>query len=137
MEVKEFIELTNKLEKYYDKEYTEEQRKIMYSRLKDLSKKEFNRAINIVLDTCKYLPKIADIRTALSVPNNSVENKPEIDFVKCNKCDNGFVQYFKKIKDGEKTLQYAYVALCDCENGKRQKEINGYDLPFMSEIIPK
>lgn len=66
--------------------------------------------------------------------NNKVENKEEIKFVKCNKCDNGFIRYFKEIKDGERTLKYSYVALCNCENGKKQKEINGYNLPFITEV---
>lgn len=137
MEIKDFLIANEKLERYYDKEYTEEQRKIMYSRLKELSASEYNRAINLVLDKCKYLPKIADIKNAMAEPNNPVVNKPEIQFVKCDKCDCGFVQYFKDVKDGEKTIKYSYVALCDCENGKKQKEINEYDLPFISEIFKK
>ena len=137
MEIKEFVEAINKLEKYYDKEYNQDQRKIMYERLKNLTVKELNRAINNVLDTSKYLPRIADIKSALAQPNNPVVNKPEIQFVKCGKCDCGFVQYFKDVKDGERTIKYSYVALCDCENGKKQKEINEYDLPFISEIFKK
>lgn len=137
MEISEFIKATEKLEKYYDKEYTEEQRKIMYDRLKTLSVKEYNRAINIALDKSKYLPKIADIKSAMAEPNNPVTNSPTIEFVKCDNCDIGFVQYYKDIKDGDKVLKYSYVALCNCENGKKQKEINGYNLPFINEIMKK
>lgn len=137
MEIKEFILAVNKLEKYYDKEYSEDQRKIMYERLKNLTVKELNRAINNTLDTSKYLPKIADLKSALVQPNNPVVNKSEIEFIKCDKCDCGFVQYFKDIKDGNRILKYPYVALCDCENGKKQKDINGYDLLFISEVMKK
>lgn len=134
MEIKEFINGLDRLQKYYDKEYTEEQRKIMFSRLKDMSINEYNRAINLAIDKCKYLPKIADIKGVLVEPNNPVTNKPEINFIQCNKCDKGFIQYFKDIKDGERILKYSYVALCNCENGKKQKEINGYNLPFIAEV---
>ena len=134
MEIKEFINGLDRLQKYYDKEYTEEQRKIMYDRLKQLSNKEYVRAINIVLDTCKYLPKVADIKNALIQPNNTVTNKEEISFIKCEKCSNGFIKYFKDIKDGERILKYDFIALCTCENGRKQKEINGYKLPFITEI---
>lgn len=134
MEINEFIQATNKLEKYYDKEYTEEQRKIMFDRLKDLSIKEYNRAINNVIDKCKFLPKISDIKQGLTENNNQVTNQPEINFVKCEKCNEGFVRYFREISGGTRKLKYEYVALCDCENGKKQKEINGYDIPFINEI---
>lgn len=134
MEIKEFINGLDRLQKYYDKEYTEEQRKIMYDRLKQLSNKEFVRAINIVLDTCKYLPKVADIKNALIQPNHTVTNKEEIKFIKCEKCNNGFIKYFKDIKDGDRILKYDYIALCTCENGRKQKEINGYKLPFITEV---
>lgn len=134
MEINDFLKSTQRLEKYYDKEYTEEQTKIMYDRLKNLSSKEFNRAIDIVLDECKFLPKIADIKNALIQPNNTVTNKEEISFIKCEKCINGFIKYFKDIKDGERILKYDFIALCTCENGRKQKEINGYKLPFITEI---
>lgn len=135
MEIKEFVDAVNKLEKYYDKEYTPEQRKIMFDRLKNLNIKEFNRAVNYIIDNSKYLPRVADFKFALSQPNNLSINKTEIDFVKCNRCDCGFIQYFKDIKDGDKILKYPFIALCDCENGKKQKEINNYRLPFYREIF--
>ena len=134
MEISEFIEGINKLQKYYDKEYTEEQRKIMFDRLKYMSAKEFNRAIINVLDENKYLPKIIDIKNALIQPKK-VENEKQVDFVKCDKCCNGFVPYFKSINDGGRHLKYPFVALCTCENGKFQREVYGYDLPFINEVM--
>ena len=135
MEIKEFLNSLQKMEKYYDKEYTDEQRKIMYERLKETSLKDFNRAINNVLESSKYLPKIADIKSALAIPNNQVNKKIEIEFTKCNKCKDGIIFYYKDIKDGNESIKYQYCALCDCENGRKQREINGIKFPFINEII--
>lgn len=138
MEINEFINATNRIEKYYDKEYTEEQRKIMYERLKDISIKEYNRAINNIFETNKYLPKLVDFRNALAQPIQRTEEEFKIDFVKCNLCNGeGFVKYFKIENNGDKPIRYEYVALCTCQNGIKQKEINGWNLPSIKQIEKK
>lgn len=135
MEINDFLKGIEKLEKYYDKEYTEEQNKIMYDSLKKLSAKDFNRAVNVVMEKSRYLPKIVDFRTALAEPVNNVEEKPKIDFVKCSNCNGeGFVQYYRVKDNGGEKIRYGYVALCTCENGKKQREINGFMYPFINEI---
>lgn len=130
----EFVKATNRLEQYYDKEYTIDQRKIMFEMLKEMSIEKYNRAINYCIRNCKYMPKIADLTNA-DTNTVRVENNEKINFVKCNKCNGeGFVKYFKNVKDGNRTLKYEYVALCTCENAKKQKEINKYNLPTLAEV---
>lgn len=135
MEINEFIKANSRLEQYYDKEYSEEQRKIMFDRLKNISVKDYIKAINICLEKCKFLPKIADIKSALAEPNYATQNSQKIEFVKCDKCNNGFVKYYKKIDNNTVPMEYEYIALCTCENGLKQKEINGYKFSFINEVI--
>ena len=61
MEINEFIEVTNRIEQYFDKEYSNEQRQIMYEELKNMSKEKYKIAVNECIKKCKYLPKLADI----------------------------------------------------------------------------
>lgn len=129
----EFVEVTTRIENYFDKEYTSEQRKIMYDNLKDWNKDKYVRAANYCIRNSKYLPKIADL-TNKDINATAVQNRPEIKFIKCDKCSDGFVRYFKFIKNGTKTLKYEYMALCTCENGRMQKEINKYNLPTAAEL---
>lgn len=130
----EFIQATSRLEKYFDKEYKTEQLKEMYNMLKDWNIEKYTKAVNYCIRNCKYLPKIADITSADISTVNTQSNK-NIEFVKCNKCNGeGFIKYFKQKKDGERTLKYEYIALCTCENAKKQKEINKYNFPTLAEI---
>lgn len=130
----EFIQATSRLEGYFDKEYKTEQLKEMYNMLKDWNIEKYTKAVNYCICNCKYLPKIADITSADISTVNTQSNK-KIEFVKCNKCNGeGFIKYFKQKKDGERTLKYEYIALCTCENAKKQKAINKYNFPTLAEI---
>lgn len=130
----EFVKATSRLENYFDKEYKSEQQKIMYDFLREWSIEKYNKAVNYCIRNCKYLPKIADFTNA-DINTVVVKNEKEINFVKCNKCNGeGFIKYFKKVKDGNRILSYEYVALCTCENGKKQREINRYNLPTLAEL---
>ena len=130
----EFVQTTAKLENYFGKEYTSEQQKIMFDLLKEWSIEKYKRAVNYCIQNCKYLPKIADLKN-VDMEVATVKNKEKINFVKCDKCNGeGFIKYFKKIKDGDRTLEYEYIALCTCENADKQRRINGYNLPTLAEV---
>ena len=128
----EFVEATSRLEKYFDKEYSPEQLKIMFDFLKEWDRNKYVRAINSCLKTCKYLPKLADILTA-NTDNFSASNKnKEIDYIECKKCNGeGFVKYYKKTPNSK--TAYEYIALCTCENAKQQRKTNKYNLPTLEE----
>lgn len=130
----EFVQATSRLEKYYDKEYTQNQSKEMYNFFKDWSISKYITAINYCLKTSKYLPKIADLMN-VNTDDMQPREREKIDFVECNKCNGeGFVKYLKSVPNGDKTLKYEYVALCTCKNGEKQRNINGYRLPTTAEI---
>lgn len=130
----EFIEVTTRLESYYDKEYTIEQRKIMYEFLNKWNKEKYTKAVNYCIRNSKYLPKLVDL-TNMNMNTVKVQEDKKINYTRCNKCNGeGFIRYFKDVKDGNRILKYDYVALCTCENAKKQKEINKYNLPTLAEI---
>lgn len=128
----EFINLTSKLENYFGKEYTTEQRKIMYDILKDWSIQKYGQAVKYCLENCKYLPKIADFKQASTDYKPNYNNKNDnFEYVDCAKCKRrGLISYFKKWEDN----RYEYVALCTCENGQHLKETEYRFLPFINEI---
>ena len=130
----EFIQATTRLENYYDKEYTTEQLKIMFDFLRGWTVEKYMKAINFCLKNNKFLPKIADLTNA-EIDNNQTQNKEKIDFIKCKKSNGeGFIKYWKSVQNGDKTIKYEYIALCTCDNANRQKTINRYDLPTLSEL---
>lgn len=130
----EFIQATSRLEGYFDKEYKTEQLKEMFAVVRGWTIEKYTKAVNYCIRNCKYLPKIADLINADTVTVQTQSTKT-IEYTKCEKCNGeGFIKYFKKKIDGNRTLKYEYIALCTCENAKKQKEINKYNFPTLAEI---
>ena len=97
MQINEFIEASNRMERYYDKEYTSEQRQIMYEELKDWNINRYRKTVSIAIRNCKFLPKLADIIQA-STEIRETENDEETQIVECNKCNGtGFIEFKKKV----------------------------------------
>lgn len=126
MKFEEFMEETEKIENFYNKEITDEQKKIWFSELKGMDIKRFKYVISQVYRTCKFLPKLADIiEINTSLGYSQVKKEETIE--KCNKCKGtGYITYWKKIKNGEKEIPCEYMAVCSC--GK-QKQYKGWEYP--------
>jgi 5-methylcytosine-specific restriction endonuclease McrBC regulatory subunit McrC len=62
MQISEFIQATSQLEKYFKKDYTEQQRQIMFEQLKDLSIEQYQNAIHVAFGKCKFLPRVAELK---------------------------------------------------------------------------
>ena len=130
----EFVQATSRLEKYFDKEYKQEQLKEMYYMLKDWSIEKYIKAVTYCIRNCKYLPKLADLTNA-DVTSVKTQSSKDIDYVKCNKCNGeGFIRYFRQKNDGNRVLKYEYIALCICQNAEKQRQINKYNLSTLAEI---
>lgn len=120
MQIGEFIESTGRLEKYYGKEYTNEQRQIMFDELKSFSIERYRQLVTSVLKKCKYLPKISDFIEANK--EEPYSQRQEAEKVECKKCNStGYRTYTKIIRDGTRELKNTYAALCDCGNAKQYK----------------
>ncbi len=118
----EFVEASNKLENYYEKEYTTEQLRIMFEELKELSVERYRKIINKCLRTCKFLPKIADIIKANNELIDNIQTHQE-NTVACEKCDGtGLVMYVKYKINGANKIPYTFAARCTCENANRLSE---------------
>ena len=84
MQISEFIEATSRIESYYGKEYTTEQRRIMYEELKTINIERYRQLISSIIRKSKYLPKVADfIEVDKEVPR---EKKEENKTTECNIC---------------------------------------------------
>lgn len=130
----EFVQTTSRLEGYFDKEYKTEQLKEMFTVVKGWTIEKYTKAVNYCIRNNKYLPKIADLIGADTATIQTQSTKT-IEYTKCKKCNGeGFIKYFKQKKDGSRILKYEYIALCTCENGRKQKEINKFNLPTLAEI---
>lgn len=130
----EFVQTTSRLEGYFDKEYKTEQLKEMFTVVKGWTIEKYTKAVNYCIRNNKYLPKIADLIGADTATIQTQSTKA-IEYIKCKKCNGeGFIKYFKQKKDGNRILKYEYIALCTCENGRKQKEINKFNLPTLAEI---
>lgn len=119
MELNEFIEANNRLEKYYEKEYTNDQMMIMYEELKNLSVERYKRLISQCIKTCKYMPKVADILKLNTDLIDQGREEEKRDYFLCDKCDKTGYVFFTQYKiDGKRKIPYTYAAKCTCENAK-------------------
>ncbi len=126
MTIDEFTKATTEIENFYQKEITDEQKKIWFNEVKNMDIKRFKYIVSQVYRTCKFLPKLADI-IEINTNLGYSQVKKEETLKKCNKCkDTGYIIYHKKIRDGEKELTNEYMAVCSC--GK-QKQYKGWEFP--------
>lgn len=122
----EFIEVTSRLEQYFGKEYTNEQRQIMFEELNKMSLERYQRAVAICIKTCKYLPKIADILQSANESDNDVyETKRQYE--QCKVCGGrGLVRYYKILQ--ENNFKYEFACRCICKNAENyNKKIPTYE----------
>lgn len=119
MQLDEFIEATNILERYYGKELSTEQMKIMYDILKDFGVERYKKVLVKCLKTCKYMPKIADIFAANNELSGQVQQEENTVKETCNKCEGtGYVFYTKFLVNGTTRYPYTYVSRCTCKNSR-------------------
>lgn len=117
MTEKEFVEETCDIEKFYGKELNEFENKRWFEELKNITLVRYRQIIRQVFRKCKFMPKLADI-ISIEEELPYSQSKEEIKKVACNKCKGlGLIFYKKYIENGNKKLEYEYVARCNCQNG--------------------
>lgn len=117
MKIDEFIEETANIEKYYDKELDEFQRKVWYDELCKIDISKYRMIIKEIYRHNKFMPKLADI---IEINSNLTYKPKEIieETVECNRCNSkGYIFYKKIVKNGAKDIIYDMFARCDCKNG--------------------
>lgn len=120
MEIKQFNKETNRLTKYYDKEYNEYQLKEIYNAIKEISIEHYRRIVNEALKTEKYLPKLVEIlelKEKTEIQDNTYKPPVENKQVKCEHCKgSGLIKFYEKRNGG---IEYEFLARCKCENAKQ------------------
>lgn len=118
MKINEFLDVVAQIERFYQKEISEEQKQIWFKELRSLDIVRFNYIVSQVYRTSKFLPKLADI-LEINANLGYSQAKKEIEQKKCNKCKGtGYLIYKKLIDNGTEKLENVYGAICTC----RQKQ---------------
>lgn len=123
----DFLELTNKLEKNFDKKYSEDQLKIMYENLKKLDLDRYKLIIDKLIREKKFLPKLNEILDT----NVSIGFYQKHEVKDCPICGGTGYLIYKKEINGH---LYDYGALCECGNAPEYKGEQFY-IKHYAEII--
>lgn len=118
MEIVEFVEETARIEKFFGKKLDKFQSDIWYQELKSMPISRYRQAVSKCFGKCKFMPRLADIVSiSESLPFIQSNSNPK-QKVQCDKCrGEGFILYHKIITDGDRQIDYEYLARCDCQNG--------------------
>jgi len=115
----EFIEATNRLEIYFDKEYTNGQRQEMFKELRDINVERYRQLVSAIIRKNKFLPKIADF-TETNIELPFIVQKQERQKIECKKCHGtGYLIHTKVINNGDKKLKNQYACVFKCGNAKK------------------
>ena len=128
MNKQEFIEITSKIEKFYNKEYNQEQSKQIYEKFKNETIEKYSQIQQEVIKTCKFMPTLADFieaKNRLSTQRKGVEKER----FKCKTCGGTGMVPYKKY-DNELKQEYQYVARCVCPNAEGISKI----IPTIIEV---
>ncbi len=120
MKIPEFIEETEKIEKFFSKELDEYQRQIWYRELKVINVNRYKQIIMQVFRKCKFMPKLADILEINDIlpyiQNTDKQNKT----TKCQQCKGlGIILEKRILNNGVQEIEYTYALRCNCLNGIR------------------
>lgn len=142
MKLEEFDEEVSKLERFYQKEVTDEQRRIWYTELRNLDISRFKYIISQVYRTSKFLPKLADILEINANLGHS-QAKQEENKNKCKRCNGtGYITYKKTTKNGANDMLYEFGTICSCRTKPRyegwkitdERYRSNFYTPFAEEI---
>ncbi|MCI8655468.1 MAG: hypothetical protein HFJ48_06355 [Clostridia bacterium] len=113
----EFLEVTQEIEKFYEKELCAEQSRVWFEELKYLTKDRYRQISKECYRTLKFMPKLADIIEINKLLHIPIKNNNDITECKCNKCNGIGIVFYTKIEEG---FLYEYGARCNCQNGLRK-----------------
>lgn len=145
MTEKEFVEETCNIEEFYGKELNQFENKRWFEELRNMSLARYRQVIRQAFRKCKFMPKLADIISIEEELPYAQTEKKERTKVECNKCKGeGLIFYKRFIDNGNKKIEYEYVARCDCQNGTEfyydgtkisdSKHRSKFYIPLVSEI---
>lgn len=132
MELKEFKNVIDKVQRYYGKDYNDEQLEEIFKYFKSFSLKRFEYVVSMCYREKKFLPSLADfyeINGKITYKSETI--KPEKK--KCEICHGrGILKYYKVIQG----ISYEFIAHCTCSNGAKYvyEDSEGRYIPSIIEI---
>lgn len=142
MKIEEFSKVIEQMEKFYQKEITDEQKQIWYKELRNLDLARFNYIIAQIYRTLKFMPKLADI-LEINANLGYSQMKKQNDVKKCSKCNGtGYLLYKKIISNGENKTENVYGAVCSCRQKMKyegwkitdERNRSNFYMPYIEEI---
>ena len=127
MKIEDFNKVTQQLERFYEKEIPEEQKKIWYEEFKRMNIERYRYIIGQAYRKSKFIPKLADM---IEINKNCgyIENE-ETSIKKCERCNGtGIILYKKKVTGNETECDYA--CRCTCTTGMKLSK----SIPTWQEI---
>lgn len=119
----EFLEVTQEIEKFYEKELTSEQSRIWFDEIRNLTKERYRQISREVYKSLKFMPKLADIIEINKTIPSVV--KQDNTVYECSRCNGTGIVCYTQIKEG---YPYEFGARCNCQNGmKLSKSIPSID----------
>lgn len=127
MKIEEFNKETQKLERFYEKEISEEQKKIWYEEFKRMNIERYRYIIGQAYRKSKFIPKLADM---IEINKNCgyIESE-EKSIQKCEKCNGTGIILYKKNVTGNET-ECDYACRCTCLAGMKMSKL----IPTWQEI---
>ena len=135
----QFIEITSRMEKYYEKELNQEQRRFWFENLKNMPVENYRKISYELMKNCKYLPRYADVQEIIKNTKFDERNiQKEKVYEKCNICGGtGLIKFYQKQQNGDEIINFEYLARCSCRNSQnydwKDKEGN-YIIPDAREL---
>ena len=126
------METVEKMQRFYDKEMNEEEKKIWFENFKTMDIKRFKYLVAETYKKSKFMPKLADMIELNKTVGYDAKflDKGNQNLQNCAKCNNtGYIIYKKKIDESV----YDYVAICSCGRKKPYRN-ERYFIPLAKEI---
>lgn len=122
----EFINEIEQVQRFYQKELTQEQKTIWYESLKEIGITRFKYLISEIYRTSRYFPSLSEV---ISLDRDTGYLPPKETLKKGVDCDicegKGFILYYKK----EGKITYTFGARCNCQNA-----VNYMSFPNFNEV---
>lgn len=116
LEKQKFLDNLKKLELIVGKDYEKDAVKLMYIELQSCRVETFEQAINNLLKTIRFLPKLIDITEEMKKVSelNRIQINQNTKENKCKKCNGtGYLIYKKKKIDGDRIWWSDYCTICN------------------------
>lgn len=142
MKIEEFMNEVKKIENFYDKELSDEQKQVWFKELRYIELPRFKYIETQIYKTLKFMPKLADI-VEINANLGYSQMKKEEQKVNCKKCNGtGYIVYKKLIDNGTSKLEYNFGAICSCRQQPKyegwkitdERYKTNYYTPYVEEI---